>query len=228
MTRERWQVKTLSLVDVLEPLLEEELEELAERCPDVRLQEGEEFYRSEEQDGGLFFIKEGRVRVYGISLQGKETTLVLLGGGTALTSRRLQGLHAQALEPSVLAFLPRPELERLIKKKPEVGLRLVDLLSDRLRAMDRRMSDVIHKRVPARLAALLLDLLDEEGVVGPGGREIPRPYTHEQLGTMIGARRVAVTRALGRLREAGAVETERQVIRVADPEALERIASEGR
>jgi CRP-like cAMP-binding protein len=64
MTRERTQAELLSLVDVLEPLAREELEELAARCPDIRLKRGEDFYRPEEHDGGLFLIKQGRVRIY--------------------------------------------------------------------------------------------------------------------------------------------------------------------
>jgi CRP-like cAMP-binding protein len=48
------------------------LRELAERCPDLRLRAGQEFYRPGEQDGGLLLIKEGRVRVYLITPTGKE------------------------------------------------------------------------------------------------------------------------------------------------------------
>ena len=107
MTRERTQAKLLSLVDVLEPLLQEDLEELAARCPDIRLKRNEDFYRPEEHDGGLFLIKEGRVRIYKLSPTGKQLTLTLLSAGTALSSRRLQGLHAQALDPSVIAFMKR-------------------------------------------------------------------------------------------------------------------------
>ena len=43
MTRERTQTELLSLVDVLESLPEEELEELATRCSDIRLKMGEDF-----------------------------------------------------------------------------------------------------------------------------------------------------------------------------------------
>src|SRR3712207_5249750 len=195
MTRERTQAKLLSLVDVLEPLSQEDLEELAARCPDIRLKRNEDFYRPEEHDGGLFLIKEGRVRIYKLSLTGKQLTLALLSAGTALSSRRLQGLHAQALDPSVIAFMKREELERLIRKYPEVGMRLADLLAERLRLIDERMSNVIHKEVPARLASLTLELLNSEGVVSGEGYEIAGPYTYEELGTMIGAKRVAVTRA---------------------------------
>jgi CRP/FNR family transcriptional regulator, cyclic AMP receptor protein len=62
MAREQPQVKTLSLVDVLEPLSSEELEKLATRCPDIRIEKGEDFYCPKEHDGGLFLMKEGRVR----------------------------------------------------------------------------------------------------------------------------------------------------------------------
>jgi CRP/FNR family transcriptional regulator, cyclic AMP receptor protein len=228
MTRERTQTELLSLVDVLEPLSEEELEELATRCSDIRLRRGEDFYRSEVHDGGLFLIKGGRVRIYKLTPTGKQLTLALLSAGTALTSRRLQGLHSQALKPSAIAFMRREDLERLIRKSPKVGMHLADLLAERLRLMDERMSDVIHKEVPARLASLTLQLLDSEGVVSGEGYEIAGPYTYEELGTMIGAKRVAVTRAFKRLREAGAVEVERGRIQVKDIDALEHIAEEER
>jgi CRP/FNR family transcriptional regulator, cyclic AMP receptor protein len=141
-----------------------------------------------------------------------------------LSERRLQGLHTEVMEPSTIAFVKREYLESLVRNKPEVGIRLADLMAERLRSMDARMSDVIHKEVPARLASLILQLLDEEGVVGGERYTIPTPYTHQQLGTMIGAKRVSVARAFGRLREAGAVEVEQSRLHVRDLKALERIA----
>jgi DNA-binding transcriptional regulator YhcF (GntR family) len=51
-------------------------------------------------------------------------------------------------------------------------------------------------------------------------------YTHQQLGSMIGSNREAVTRALKRLREEGGVEVRRRQIHILDLEALKRIAEE--
>jgi CRP/FNR family transcriptional regulator, cyclic AMP receptor protein len=219
-------IKPLSLMDVLEPLSEEELEELAYQCPDTHLSSGEEFYYPNGYDDGLFLIKSGRVMVYKLSPRGKQLTLILLTGGTVLTSRRLQGLHGKALEPSVISFVRRKYLAQLIGKKPEVGLRLMDSLTYRLREMDQRMCDVVHKDVPARLATLLLQLLESEGVVGAKGvYMLSTKYTQEQLGTMIGAKRVAVTRAFNNLREAGIVETNQRCIRIRNIEALEHAAA---
>ena len=77
-------VKLLSRVDVLGPLAEGELAELAERCPAFSVRGGEDFYSPERHDAGLFLILEGRVRVYLTTPAGKEATLTLLGDGTVV------------------------------------------------------------------------------------------------------------------------------------------------
>jgi len=83
---------------------------------------------------------------------------------------------------------------------------------------------VTLKGVPARLASLILFLIESEGVKRPGEIRIPTSYTHHHLGTMIGANREAVTRAFGRLQDEGAVQIRRRLIYVNDVEALERAA----
>jgi CRP/FNR family transcriptional regulator len=86
------------------------------------------------------------------------------------------------------------------------------------------MEDVTLKGVPARLASLILFLVESEGIQAPGEIRIPTSYTHHELGTMIGANREAVTRAFGRLQDEGAVQIRRRLIYVEDVEALERAA----
>ena len=235
MAQEERRVRLLSQVDVLEPLSEGELKDLAKRCPAFSVRGGEDFYSPETHDAGLFLILEGRVRVYLTTPTGKEVTLDLLGGGTVLWVRRFEALrandavHVQAVEPSVLAFMGRNELDRFVLAKPEVGLRMMDLLAERLGQSNERMAELAHKEVITRLAGQILRLLEDEGVVDRrGGYRLPAAYTHEELGTMVGANRVAVTRAFGRLQEAGAVELRRRIIHVGDREALQRVAEQGR
>ena len=219
------EVKLLSLVDVLEPLSEEELEEVSTRCPSFSLDAGQEFYGSQEYDGGLFLLEEGHVVIYKMTSSGKQITFAVHSAGTVLPALRLQGLSARAIESSVLAYMKREDLEYFLRKKPQIGLRLMDLLAGNLRQMDARISDVIHNRVSARLASLIAWLIEEEGIVeGSGDRVIPYHYTHEQLGTIIGARRVAVTLAFRDLQDEGVVELRRRRIHVKDLELLQRIA----
>jgi CRP-like cAMP-binding protein len=227
-------VKLLSLVDVLEPLSEEELRDLARRCPDLRLSDGQDFYDPEKHDSGLFLILEGRVRVCTSTPAGKRTTLELLGSGTVFWARRLEALqahaaHAQALGPTAVAFMGRDDLDRFVLGNPEVGLRMMDLLAERLGSTSERLAEVANKEVVSRLASQILRLVESEGVVDRrGGYGLPSAYTHEELGAMIGAGRVAVTRALGSLQEEGAVELRQRIIHVRDREALRGIADQER
>lgn len=224
------EARIFSGVDVLEPLSREELDELARGLPDTRLEKGEILYGPWERGGSLFVLKEGRVRVYRMGPKGGEFTLEVLGEGTvfgemSLGPRRLRTAYAEALELSLVASLRREDLEDLIRKNPEVGVRLVRLLSERLRLAHNRLADCACKGVATRLASLILYLAEGEGVkTGKGRYDIPTRYTHERLGTMIGAGRVAVSRAFAELKEAGAVEQSRRLIRIVDLEALERAA----
>jgi CRP/FNR family transcriptional regulator, cyclic AMP receptor protein len=112
-------------------------------------------------------------------------------------------------------------LEQLIERNPAVALAIVRMLSDRLRQAEVSFAELAHKQVPARLASLILRLSDSEGIVSREGIRIDTPYTHDQLATMIGSNREAVTRAMKELREKGAVEVVRRRIHLKDREALE-------
>src|ERR671917_58589 len=226
------EVELLSGVDIFEGLSNEEIREilndLLRRNAETNLQAGEVFYTPREPDGKLFVLKRGRVRIYKMD-GSREFTLEVLEAGTvfgevAFTPHALRDAYAEAMEPSVLLAMERADVERLIQHKPQVGIRIIGLLSERLHYYETRMEDVTLKEVPARLASLILFLIESEGVQVPGEIRVPTRYTHEHLGTMIGANREAVTRAFGRLQDEGAVQIRRRLIYVEDVEALERAA----
>jgi CRP/FNR family transcriptional regulator, cyclic AMP receptor protein len=225
---EEEQVELLSRVDIFDSLSKEEIRVLIRQNSDVRIGEGEVFYAPWERDGKLFILKKGRMRLYRTE-GAREFTLEVVDAGTvfgemAFTPHRLRESYARATEPSIIFVMEREEVERLIQKKPQVGLRMISLLSERLHYYETRMEDVTLKGVPARLASLILFLIESEGIQVPGEIRIPTRYTHEHLGTMIGANREAVTRAFGRLQDEGAVQLRRRIIYVEDVEALERVA----
>jgi CRP/FNR family cyclic AMP-dependent transcriptional regulator len=225
------EVQLLRTVDILEPLSDGELEELARRYPDDHLQAGEIFYTPYDTSEKLFILKRGRVRVY-TTADGGEFTQTIVEAGTvfgemALTAQRLQGAYAQAMEQSILITMSREELEHLILQKPEVGLHLAHLLSERLRRQETRLEDANTKDVHARLAGIIVLLVESEGVRTGTGYRIAAHHTHQQLGDMIGANRVAITRAFGLLQDEGVVELRRRLIHVTDIEALKRVAEYG-
>jgi CRP/FNR family transcriptional regulator, cyclic AMP receptor protein len=228
------QMRLLAMVDVFEPLSPTELEELARRAPDTHLKEGEDFLRPWERGERLYVLKVGQAQIYEVDPHnGKESVLSVVEQGNifgemALTAQRMPGVYARATKPSVVSSLGRKDLEQLILSNPEVGLRLVRRLSERLLEAETRLAELISKDVPGRLASTILRLADREGVRTEEGTMISGRYTNEQLGSLIGASRVAVSRAFKAFREAGAVEVERRRIYIRNREILERIAQRKR
>jgi CRP/FNR family transcriptional regulator, cyclic AMP receptor protein len=158
------------MVDILGPLSDEELEDLAKRAPDTFLEQEDILCSPQHGTERLFILKKGRVQLYEVDQSGEEITLSVIEDGNvfgemALTDQTLEGLYVRAMTPSTVVSLRREDLEDLIKKQPEVGLRLIRALAEKLHASERRYADVVGKDVPARLATLIITLVDTEGVV---------------------------------------------------------------
>ena len=223
------QRRLLAKVDVLEGLTPEEVERLALLSASVNLEAGETFALVDEDCRTLLLVS-GRARVHEPYAAGPDLTISMVEdrtvvAQTSFAARRSHAVIVEALEPSVLRILEWEDLEDLVLRKPEVGVKIIRLLSERLASCEGRLSDLIRKEVPARLAGLVLDLSERQGVLlGDGSRRIPTRYTHRQLAGMVGSNREALTRAFGRLRQAGAVEVRDRHIYVTDADALERFA----
>ncbi len=221
--------RLLAKVDILEPLPPEEVERVASLSYSVHLEAGEAFALDEDRET-LLLLARGRVRVHEPSAGGQNLTISMVQEGTVVGQsgfavRLSRALRVEALQPSTLLVLGWADFEELVFRNPEVGVKTIRLLSERLAMSEGRLSDLIRKEVPARLAGLILGLSEHEGVVmGDGRSRISTRYTHQQLASMVGSNREAVTRAFGKLRKAGAVEIRDRHIYVTDADELERYA----
>ena len=86
-------IRLLSMVDVLEPLSQKELEDFSERIPDTYVERGQVFFTPEDRSEALFLLKKGRMRIYRVAPDGWEFTLAVVEAGTmfgemALTAQR--------------------------------------------------------------------------------------------------------------------------------------------
>jgi CRP/FNR family transcriptional regulator, cyclic AMP receptor protein len=221
--------RLLARVDILEGLPQGEVDYVASHSATVRLGKKESFAPGQDSRRILLLLR-GRVRVHEPSAGGQDLTISVVEDGTVLghigfAPRRSRALRVEALEPSLLGVVWWERFEVLVFRNPKVGVKTISLLSKRLAVCEGRLSDQVSKEVPARLASLVLELSEHQGVVtGDGNRRIPIRYTHRQLASMVGSNREAVTRAFGKLRKAGAVELRNRQIYVTDAEALNRLA----
>ena len=92
-------IRLLSLVDIFEPLSEEEIEQLNGQLSDVHLEPNEIFYTPHDRSEKLFVLWKGRVRIYRTTDGGREFTLATVEAGTvfgemALTAQQMQEAYA--------------------------------------------------------------------------------------------------------------------------------------
>src|SRR5919112_1049356 len=163
----------LAEVDVLRDLPQSEVESLARQCPMVHLAKKESLILGEYQQG-VFLLLSGRVRVHEPTTFGnQDLTFSVLEGGTVVgqPASKPRPSRVEALEASVLMVVGLEDFEGLVVRNPEVGLKTIRLFGERLEEYEGRLSNLIRKEVPARLAGLLLRLSErEDAMAGDGAR----------------------------------------------------------
>ncbi len=176
----------------------------------------------------VIVLLSGRATVHEPGPRGRGLTLSVAEAGTVVgvagLSERARELRVVATMPSLLCLVAFEAFEEVVRRNPEVGLRLVRVLGERVGVLERRLAELAYEEVAARLAGAILRLAEGEGVMDSGGARLPTRYTHRQLGSMVGANREAVTRAMGKLRRGGIIEVRERRIHVADIEALREAA----
>lgn len=211
----------LSQNDLFQGVAEEEMEQIGDRLPMATARRGQLIYAPGETPEALFLLKSGRVRVYRLAEDGRKLVLGTFGPGTAFgemsfLGQSMTGSFAEATEDCTVCVMSRIDIEGLIKEHPAVAVRMVDLMSRRLREAEDRLEQVAFRSVPVRLSKLLLSLSSGDGEVAG--------YSHQELADMIGTSRETVSRALVELKAEGIVDIERRHLQIVDRAALEALA----
>lgn len=226
-TLPRWgrdaKLRHLSAIDIFRDLTPEDLDWLAAHTTMVTARRGQLVYMPDETAEGLFLLKAGRVRIYRLSADGKKLVLSTLGpetffGDMPLAGQQMRGTYAEALEDCMICVLGRADLERLIQTRPQVAIRLLEVVGRRLVEAESVIEDFAFKSVPGRLATVLLRLAD-----AAGGSELTG-HTHQDLAEMVGTYRETATQTLDDFKRRGLVELGRKHIRLLDRRGLEAIA----
>jgi CRP-like cAMP-binding protein len=220
----------LRTTDLFQDLSEEELAALERRMPHTSVGAGQPIYSPQDQGEVLFILKEGRVRLYRLSPDGKTLTTAIIEPGSVFGEMALlgQGMHdsfAEALEDCTICTLRRRDVQEVLLDDPRVAWRLLELIGRRLVQVERKLGDFAFKSVPERLASLLLQLAIPRPGQEKGPVTIPHRYTHQQLAEMIGTYRETVTKLLNSFRDQRLISTKSGRIQLLDPDRLQEITS---
>jgi CRP-like cAMP-binding protein len=130
---------------------------------------------------------------------------------------------AEAMTECTIGVIGRDALRDILRQYPQISLRFMELMGQRLRETENKLTDIAFKSVPQRLASVLLSLASEVDTSGAAPSVVR--YTHQQLAEMIGSYRETVTKAMGEFRDAGLIRIDEDAIRLSDLDGLERLAN---
>jgi CRP-like cAMP-binding protein len=154
----------------------------------------------------LFMLKKGNVRLYRSNEDGKQLTVDLLGDGnifgeTSTFSLNDDEVYAEALTDVYICIIGKEEMETLMEKSPRLAVKLIEILSARLKEMYEMSEQIALRSVRYRILALLLKLSERFGRRNKQWQTIDIKITHHDIATMVGSTRETVSTTLSQLKK---------------------------
>ncbi len=206
----------LQRINIFVDMTEAEMRRLAQRTTMRTYARGNVIVRPDDPPETIYLIKEGKVKICRYSATGREQILAILDRGDFFGERALVGARAdvqcEAFEDTLICILRRWDFEELLQSKPDLALRVMKVLAERLRQAEDAIENLAFRDVPGRLAALLVRLAEAYGEPHGQGRRLALRFTHHDLASMIGATRETVTNVLNRFRDDGLITIEERHI----------------
>jgi CRP-like cAMP-binding protein len=178
----------------------------------------------EDPTTDVYFIVHGHVRLLIQTANGERTQILGdfssgdLVGEMAAIDGVPRSARIEALVRTQLCVLPaRPFIDAVFASR-EIGLRLMRILTARIRAQNRRLLELTALPIRLRLLAELLRLSRPKT---DGSRVLSPIPTQEELASRVGARRETVSRELSAMVDAGWLLRSRAAIVLRNPALLQ-------
>ena len=208
----------LATTPLFRPLNPDELDALADLAAERPVARDGMVVRRGEAGGSLLILVHGRLRVCSMSAEGREVTISLLEPGAVLGEISLldgqpRSMDVVAMTDSMLLQVGNAAFLPFLRARPDLMLRMMALLCDRLRRSSAAYEDLALLPLPARLARLLLAMGDMHGAAGPDGVRIRLRLSQRDLAAQVAATRERVNKQLRQWHDAGVLgEHEGQIV----------------
>jgi CRP-like cAMP-binding protein len=208
---------------LLAALLPEEFSKLAPHLREVLFFPGDALHRPGETIEHVYFLQSGIVSLMAVMESGTTVETVSIGHEGAIGTIEGFGTlraftYALVQVPGSASRMPGPIFRRILDESPDLRELINHYhMSVMAHVQQTAACNALHELEP-RLSRILLLLGDR------CADDIQ--LSHDTLAEMLGVRRSSVTAVARSLRDLGAIEYRRAVIRILDREKLERVVCE--
>lgn len=216
-------------VPLFNGLPEDQLDKLSAIAIPKTVEKGSVIFSDGEAANGFYVVAGGSVKIYKMSMEGKEKILHIFGpaepfGEVPVFAGTRFPANALAVTKSRLLFFPREAFVRLITDNPSLCLNMLAVLSVRLRQFAGQIENLSLKEVPARLASYLLSLSIEQ----KSREAVNLPISKGQLAGLLGTISETLSRIFARMAQQELIAVSGRRIRLLDRDGLGALAENGR
>jgi CRP-like cAMP-binding protein len=221
--------RVLSELGLFAGLGERELDEIARITRRRALRAGEALFHKGDAGGDIYVIVSGRVKAFATGPDGDDVVFRFMGPGEvvgelgALAEGR-RTASSVAVEDCELLMIQKRELMPLLRRQPEIAIRLLGMVATRMAELSESLEDNNFRPVSARLAKCLLGFAERwPEPASEGGVRIKLRIGQGELGDLIGATRESVNKLIRQWTSEGIVEMHDKQIRIRNRAALEKL-----
>lgn len=154
-------VSTLRRCQLFTGLPQQDLENIAEVTVVKSLEKGDYLFHEGDPAHGFYVVQSGAVNVHRVNAAGKEQIIHVFRTGdsfaeVALASTTGYPADARTLESTQVSLVQKDGILALLKRQPELALRMLGSMSSHLRVLVRQLEDLALKDVETRLANWLV------------------------------------------------------------------------
>ncbi|SUS08574.1 Transcriptional regulator, Crp/Fnr family [uncultured Defluviicoccus sp.] len=216
---------------LLKHLTAAELDQLARMAITRLCRPNEAVFLKGDPGNSMMAVVHGRVRICSYSSEGREVILNVINPGEvfgeiALIDGGSRTADAFAMDATELVVLSRRDFLPFLERNPQVCIKLLEVLCERLRATSAQVEDFFFLDLRSRLAKRLLAAADHAANNGAGGDPGTVRLSQHMLASMIGTSREAVNKQLRAWEEAGVIALKRGAVKIINRQRLEEIVAE--
>jgi CRP/FNR family transcriptional regulator len=224
MAMEQETVSLLERVPIFSGLSVDEIAELAKVAVPRTYDAGQVVFREGDSGDTCFVVRSGAVKITrehaGRTIALAELRAGDMFGELAMFGGEERSATAQALEQTAAVGLLAGDIRRLLMGNPDIGVKMLEAMADRVRATNQRLANQSFQTVAGRVAGVLIQLVDARRAEGAGATDILVEATQADIAQLAGASRESASRFLATLEREGLVTTQRGKVIVHDPGSL--------
>lgn len=190
------------------------------------LDKGEYLFRQGDRSQGFYIVQRGAINVHRVNALGKEQIIHVFRPGESFAEATLATetgypADARAIEPSQVFLVQKVGFISLLKRQPELALRMLGSMSIHLRVLVGQLEDLTLKDVETRLANWLLKRCPHRETAQPV--QIELGMTKRVLAAELGTVSETFSRTLAKFRDQDLIHVNGKSITVLNPAKLNQV-----